>query len=85
MGAKVEVFRDGGDEGVQQLGVRALLPFSGVVLPTVKSKDGAACWFFSHPTLTIDIVTSAPASYVQPLDRQMFTSSHATPERSFAS
>lgn len=51
MGAKVEVYRDGGDEGVQQLGVRALLPFSGVVLPTVKSKDGAACWFFSHPTL----------------------------------
>lgn len=65
MGAKVVVYR-----GVQQLGVRALLPSSGAVLPTAESKDCVACCFFSHPTLTIDdIVASAPAPYVRPLDR----------------
>jgi hypothetical protein len=56
-GAKVAVNRGGDDGGVQQLGVRALLPSSGVVLPTAESKDGVACCFFSHPTLTTnDIV-----------------------------
>lgn len=48
MGAKAAVYPD----GVQQLDVRALLPFSGVEHPMVESKDDAACWFFSHPTLS---------------------------------
>lgn len=40
-GAKVVVYR-GDDGGVQQLGARALLPSSGVVLPTAESKDCVA-------------------------------------------
>jgi hypothetical protein len=68
VGAKPGVSRDGGDEGVQRLGARALLPFSGVALPTAESTDGAACRFFSHPTLPTDIVAQLPASCVRPLD-----------------
>lgn len=50
-GVTAEVYRDGDDVGEQQLDVRALLPFSGVVLPRAESKDGVASWFFSHPIL----------------------------------